>query len=286
MEAASELRELTATGAGIATAAEQISFRKKAEMEDEESAGFEEVSILDDDETNSDYVPSHPAKDPMTVVAPRKSESFASFVYSICLRKPSSDARLGLEFDLQVHPFTSTWSSSECWPGEGLSILSIADGPVKEHNEVWDCLHRVDPGDFVIAVNGVTGHPQKLLQACLASEELQIKLCRPEIMHVRIPAPLDGEWRFADGGRVVVMTTEDDLGLAVKFSDLPIWTITKVGSGLVKDALETSLGMQVGAGDRIVGISGIRGDPMGMRKVLKELPMELTILRASHVTEV
>jgi hypothetical protein len=257
---ANELREEAANGlSGGVTAAERNWYRcrEDADEEEQEDAGFEEVSDLGDDD-------SHPEEDAQMYVS-KRSRRIDGFMYTIALHKPSADTNLGLEFDGRLL----------CG---GLSVLKVGEGPVREHNQASDSTHRVSPADILVEVNGITGHAHNLLQACLSSPELFMKFQRPETIYVRIPAPLDDMECRSNEGRVVSLTTDLKLGIVVQSTDLPIWTVVEVRDGLVRSAAKAlPHDAQVLPGDRVVEVSGISGDTLSMQKALKELPLDIVI---------
>lgn len=147
-------------------------------------------------------------------------------------------------------------------------VISVGDGSVSEYNKKASPIYRVQVGDFIIGVNGVTGDTKRMAQLCIEQVRLEVFFRRVSSFCISVDKT----------------AAQPSLGLDLDYLDTGISLhIQAVTEGLVMDWNRTHAGREVHQSDRIIGINGYRGSTKKLLDMCANLKvMELEIVRPSY----
>eukprot|EP00442_Polarella_glacialis_P004526 CAMPEP_0115090566 /NCGR_PEP_ID=MMETSP0227-20121206/25513_1 /TAXON_ID=89957 /ORGANISM="Polarella glacialis, Strain CCMP 1383" /LENGTH=293 /DNA_ID=CAMNT_0002481751 /DNA_START=118 /DNA_END=999 /DNA_ORIENTATION=+ len=150
--------------------------------------------------------------------------------------------------------------------GSALVVSAVKAGPVRLYNDAVAEEEQIQPGDCIIAVNGIRGTSEALLLG-LKNASLELLIKRP--------------WIFS----ILIEKSYGPLGLQIEHASTGSSLLVKgVNPGLIRDWNLAHRGSTVKRRDRIVGVNDFQGSPselLGRMKlaVVQGDRLELEIFR-------
>lgn len=156
--------------------------------------------------------------------------------FKLTIKKTSKDEPLGLDLDVV---------GSAC-----AMVIKVTGGSAGTHNKSASPELQIQPGDFIMSVNGVSGDTSRMAQETNNGTKLEIVMKRP----VEFIAEIDKASQ--PGGQFGIGVDFIATGRSV--------LIKKIDNGLIASWNKANPEKEVKLGDRIVGVNSFRGDPEKM----------------------
>lgn len=195
-----------------------------------------------------------PQPEPAAKVEPAKVVVTPGKDFKVTITKPAKDSAIGLELDTVG--------------GVSGMVMSIMDGCIRTYNASAPAGNQVQPGDFIMGVNGSTGNTSTM--ARLASDNLKLE------MQFRRPA----EYTVT-----LEKSAKSSLGLELEYTGIgKSLLISQIAEGLAMEWNRTHSEGKVLETDRIVAVNGFRGEASKLLDMCSKAgKLELRILRVSTI---
>eukprot|EP00405_Crypthecodinium_cohnii_P017617 CAMPEP_0206446222 /NCGR_PEP_ID=MMETSP0324_2-20121206/16002_1 /ASSEMBLY_ACC=CAM_ASM_000836 /TAXON_ID=2866 /ORGANISM="Crypthecodinium cohnii, Strain Seligo" /LENGTH=236 /DNA_ID=CAMNT_0053914641 /DNA_START=74 /DNA_END=784 /DNA_ORIENTATION=- len=176
-----------------------------------------------------------PVKTEERKAAPDSAEAVKTFVANVT--KPTQDAALGWHLDVldQRHLFICR-------------LITTSNTPLEKYNSTVSSNLQIREGDYVTAVDGVSGSAEKMSEAMKKSDNLSITVARPHLFTKTISKnnmALGLDLKYGPGGSSLLL------------------------EGVREGAIKNSTS-EVKAGDRIVSVNGITGTPYILMQAIQD----------------
>lgn len=171
--------------------------------------------------------------------APKKDVPVSAQIFKVVIQKPALDTPLGLHLDLSDPALIH------------VSGVRAGSTPVSAYNAAAPEGLKMQAGDYIMSVNGVSGDAAKMTEAIQASVSLELELRRPFVFQCVINKdgkPLGLELNYATSGQSLVIDVIDQ------------------GAAMDWGAANPALALR--KGDRILAINGKRGVAVELLKLM------------------